>query len=320
MNELIYQQGGVLILDEPWPEQPTSATITIRTLNNAALSSMSNFADIEDEACTVDDLIITLPATNAGAKVFTPTETSGAIGDLTNDGYRMLLSRGGRKHYVRVAEYDSDGINVNSVRFSAAVPFAVSAGDSVYGLRVSYEVDWSSVTSTFVGQVKAVWKVTVGGVERKIVRIYDVVKQVLLNPATWSDVLAMRPDANDQLSEVSDKEVLVQRAWDTVKQDLYTLGIRFNLIVPDGSTTLKDAVVYQTLYNLTQHQSLPVPRSFEGQGEAYLDRLQRDKDRALSQLQMPVDENEDEIVSTRERGTSRKAVYFRSVLNKRQRT
>lgn len=317
MNELIYQQGGTLVLDEPWMAQPTSATITIRTPANQVLSTQSNFSDIEDEACELDDLRLTLPASNAGARVFSPTETIGDIPDLTSAGYRLLIDRGGRKYWTTVGEYDSDNINVTSFRVDSPMPFALVANDKAYGIRVSYDVDWSAVTSTFVGQVKAVWSVVVNSKTYRYVKIYDVVKQILPQPATWADVLAMRPDAGDQISEVTPREDIVARAWETVKQDLYTLGIRHNLIVPDGSTTLKDAVVYQTIYNLTQHQSLPVPKSFEGQGDSYLDRLQRDKDRAMSQLQFPVDDNQDEVISPFEK-TSRKGAYFRSPLNKRQ--
>jgi hypothetical protein len=49
VNELIYQQGGTLYLDEPWAAQPTAATITIRTLADKALSTLGGgFVDIED--------------------------------------------------------------------------------------------------------------------------------------------------------------------------------------------------------------------------------------------------------------------------------
>lgn len=318
MNELIYQQGGTLVLDVPFTSQPTSATITIRDLNNRVLSVLgTGFADLEAEDCEVDDMRLTLPATNVGARVVFPTETVGTVPDLTAPGYQLLIDRGGRKHWVAVGEYDTDGVNVTSFRVDSPLPFALQANDKAYGIRVSYDVDWTAVTATFVGQIKATWSVVAGGKTYRHVKIYDVVKQTLPAPATWADVLVMRPDAGDQISEVTVREAIVTRAWETVKQDLYTLGIRFNLIVPDGSTTLKDAVVYQALYNLVQHQSLPVPRSFEGQGDAYLDRLQRDKDRAMSQLQFPVDENQDEVISPSEK-TTRKAAYFRSPLNKRQ--
>lgn len=318
MNELIYQQGGTLVLDETWPSPPSVATITIRTLGNVALSSVSGLSDIEDEDCDLDDLVITLPASNTGARLFEPTETVGTIGDLTDPTYKMLLLRGGRKHYVKVSEYDSDTVNVNSIRFDAPVPFAISEGDQVFGLRVSYPVDWSAGTSTFVGQVKAIWSVTVNGVVHKRTKIYDVVKQTLGQPATWADVLALRPDAETQLGRIPNKEDLVTKAWDNIKQDLYTLGIRHNLIIADGSTTLRDAVVLQTLYNLTSHMGLNVPPSFAGLGSEYLDRLSRDKERALSLLQMPVDENEDEIIGAKETGINRRTVFFRSAYNHRQ--
>jgi hypothetical protein len=213
--------------------------------------------------------------------------------------------------------------------FTAATPGArrdadgrwvMRAGDTAKGIRVSYTVDWSAVTDTFVGQVKAIWKVTVGGVVQKVVKVYDVVKQVLPQPATWADVLALRPDADTQLAHIQDKERLVTQAWQTVVHDLYTMGIRHNLVIQDGSTTLRDATVLQTLYNLTAHSGLPVPRSYDGQGEAYMDGLRRDRERAYSMLQMPVDDNEDGVISRHEKDINRRAIFFRSRPYSRQRT
>lgn len=312
-NELIYQQGGTLHLDEMWTAQPTAATVTITTLANKALSTIdATFDDIAAETCTVDDLVLTLPASNPGAKLLSPSATAGTIGDLTSNGYRLLFNRGGRKYYARVDEYDTSIGAISSIRFDDGIPFAVKSGDFAYGIRVSYEVDWSTVTDSFTGQVKAVWNVTVGGGVQKVTKIYDVVKQVLPQPASWIDVLAIRPDADTQLAHIQDKEMLVTRAWQLVVHDLYTLGIRHNLIVQDGSTTLRDAVVLQVLYNLTAHAGLPVPVSYSGQGEAYLDNLRRDRERAYSLLQMPVDENEDGVVAKGEADINRRGIFFRS--------
>jgi len=282
----------------------------------------STFADITNVACTLDNLVLTLPASNEQARVLSPSATSGTIGNLTSPGYQLLINRGGRLYYTSVNEYDTNAspppTTVTSVRLDSPVPFAIKSGDYAKGIRVSYTVNWATVTETFTGQVKATWKVTVAGTVRKITKIYDVVKQVLLNPATWQDVLSMRPDVDTQLSHIADKQDLVNRAWETVKQDLYTMGIRYNLVVQEDSTTLRDAVVMQCLYNLTTHSNLPVPLAYTGQGEAYLDRLTRDKERFLSLLQMPVDENEDEVIASPEANHNRRTVFFRSAYNHRQ--
>lgn len=318
MNELIYQQGGTLYLDEPWSAQPSAATLTIRTLADKALSTLGGgFTDIEDETATCDNLVLTLPAANAGAKVIAPSATAGTVGALTSPGYKLLINRGGRLYYPKVDEYDGA---VTSLRFDDSIPFALKAGDTAKGIRVSYTVDWSAVTDTFVGQVKAIWKVTVGGVVQKVVKVYDVVKQILPQPATWADVLALRPDADTQLAHIQDKERLVTQAWQTVVHDLYTMGIRHNLVVQDGSTTLRDATVLQVLYNLTAHSGLPVPRSYDGQGAAYMDNLRRDRERAYSLLQMPVDDNEDGVIARHEKDINRRAIFFRSRPYSRQRT
>lgn len=318
MSELVYRQGGTLQLDEPFTSQPTSATITIRTLDNKALSTLdSTLVDIEDAVCDCDDLVLTFAAANEQARVLSPTATvAGTVPTMTSPGYRLLINRGGRIYFTQVNEFDTQvvlgDLEVTSIRLDSPIPFALKAGDTGRGIRVAYTVDWAAVTSEFSGQVKATWKVTVDGEVRKIVRIYDVVKQILFQPAVWADVLAVRPDADTQLSHVADKEQLVTAAWNTIKQDLYTLGIRHNLIISDEATTLRDAVVLQTLYNLTLHSGLPVPPSYNGLGDSYLDRLQRDRERAMSLLQMPVDENEDEIVSASEKQINRRSVFFRS--------
>lgn len=312
-NELIYQAGGMLVLDEPFLAQPSSATLTLLTMQGTALSNLgAGFADVDEESADVDNLILEMPATNAGAKVVVPTDTTGTIGDLTAPGYRMLINRGGRRHYSAVSEYDTSGADVTSIRFDPGLPFALKADDEVFGLRVSFDVDWSAVTSTFVGKIQGIWRVTVDGLVYVVARVYDVVKQTLPQPATWADVLDLRPDAQEHMSNVPNKETLVTKAWETVVQDLFSLGIRHNLVIQDGSTTLRDAVVFQTIYNLSVHQNLPVPRSFENQGDLYLDRLTRDKDRCLGQLSFPVDENQDGVISPSEIDRNRKAVYFRS--------
>lgn len=310
MNELIYQAGGTLYLDEPFEAQPSAATITITTLANQALTTIdSTFTDISAEAATVDNLVLTLPATNRGARVISPSGTAGSIGDITSPTYRLLINRGGRKHWVKVGEYDG---SVTSFRVDEGIDFDIKAGDTAKGVRVSYAVDWSAVTSTFTGQVKAHWSVTVAGVVHNIVKIYDVVRQVLKQPATWSDVLARRPDADNQVSEVRDKERLVRTAWEDIVQYLYNRGIRHNLVIPDGATTLRDAVVLQTLYNLTLHQSLPVPLAYSGQGEIYLEELKQDRNSILSQLMMPVDGDENFEITSIENNTRRGGVYMRS--------
>lgn len=310
MNELIFQAGGTLVLDEPWAAQPSEATFTLLTMQGQALSALGGgFTDISEEDATVDDLQITFPATNHGAKVITPSATAGTVGDITSNGYCLLIDRGGRKYWQMVSEYDLSGDDISSIRFDSGLPFALKVGDKGYGVRVSYAVDFSSVTSDYTGQLQAIWRVTVDGTVHVVKRIYDLVKQTLQQPATWADVLVLRPDAADHLSNIPNKEALVTKAWETVIQELYDLRIRHNLIVPDGSTYLRDAVVSQTIYNMVIHNDLPAPRIYENQGDAYLDRLLREKDKNLGRLSIPVDANQDSIISPSET-RSRRAVFF----------
>jgi hypothetical protein len=305
MNLLVAQQGGLLVLDEPFEDQPTAATLTLTTMDNQALTQIhASFTDIEDEACEVSDMILTLPASNRGARLFAPSATTGTVDDMTSTGYQLLLLRGGRRYFARVGEYDVDAGEVTSFMLDEGVDFAIKAGDYAKGVRVAFDVDWSAVTTdTFVGSVQALWKVTVNGRVLRIRRVYDVVKQVLLRQATWADVLARRPDADENMSGVRDKEKLVETAWDDVVRELYALGIRHHLLVPNTNTSLRDATVAQCLLNLTQHQSLPVPAAFMTQPDVYLDALRTDRQKALAGLSTtPMDKDQNMILSTREQG------------------
>lgn len=319
MNELLYQQGGNLVLDEKFTSRPVSATVTIHTMSDEVLSTIdSTFTDIEDATCVVDDLTLTLSASAKGARVFTPSATSGTITDLTDDGYRLLINRGGRKYFASVSEYDTDGTDVVSFRVDEGIDFIIQSGDYAYGLRVSYDVDWSAVTDDFTGRVKAIWAVTLDdGTISKIGKVYDCVKQVITKQATWADVVARRPDADIHLSEIRDKERLVDVAWDDIVTKLYNMGIRHNLIYPDYSTVLRDATVMQCLYNMVMHQGIPAPILFAAQGRDYTDWLHREISSILGQFLLPIDDNEDGILSRAEAGVNRRAVWFRSRTNRR---
>jgi hypothetical protein len=322
VNVLVAQQGGLLVLDEAFDDQPTAATVTLVTLDNQPLSRVNgSFTDIEDEVCNVSDMVLTLPASNRGCRLFVPTTTAGVVDDMVSPGYQLLINRGGRRYYARVGEYDTaaqqgggggtghghghngngSGLDVTSFMLDEGVDFAVKAGDTAKGIRVSYDVDWSAVTDeNFVGQVQALWKVTVNGRVQRIRRVYDVVKQILTRQATWADVLARRPDADENMSQVRDKEKLVITAWEDVVRELYTLGIRHNLLIPTTSTSLRDATVLQVIYNLTVHQSLAVPPSFMTQPDVYLDNLRSEKSKTLAMLAFPVDEDQNMVISSRE--------------------
>lgn len=321
-NVLLFQQGGTLYLDEALPDQPSLCTVTITQLDGQALSQIdSSFTDIEDEACDVADLVVVLPAKSAPWKLVTPTSYTGDIGDMTEEGRKFLLNRGGRKQWLRVSEYDvtvvegvdpePDVTTLTELRFDQGIDYNLKAGDTLKDVRCSFEVDWSAVTSDFVGRVKAVWSVTVGDVVRKITKIYDVVRQFLFPPATWQDVLELRPDADNELSQVPNKEVLVVKAWQDIVADLDTMGIRHNLIVADGSTVLRDATVIRCLINLVQHQNLPTPTGYIGQTDDYVDWLAAEKARILGKLQIPIDEDQDGNISVPEANKTKRQSWWR---------
>jgi len=325
MNELIYQVGGTLVLDEPFNSQPVSATISIHTMRDGALTVINNsFTAITDEVCVCDDLVLTLGASAKGARIFTPSATAGTIPNLTDESYRLLISRGGRIYFAHVSEYDTalddsaiPVLEVTTFRVDEGIDFPISAGDKAYGIRVSYDLDWTAVTADWAGQVKAIWTVTLtDGSVRRIGRVYDCVKQVLNKPATWADVVARRPDADSQMSEIRDKERFVDVAWDDIVTRLYNLGIRHNLVFPEYSTVLRDATVMQCIYNLTMHQGLPAPMLFLSQGQDYLSWLNHEINASLGQFLLPVDNNEDGELTAGETGVGRRGVWLRSRTNR----
>lgn len=311
-NVLIYQQGGTLYLDERLDAQPSAATVSITALDSRGLSSMDgSFPDISDEVCALDDLVLTLPAKQAPWKVVVPSGTTGTIGDMAAEGRKFLLNRGGRKMWVKVSEFDTSMGAVSEVRFDEGIDFALKTGDTLKGVRVSYTVDWSGNASTFTGQVKATWRVTVNGVVQVFVKLYDVVRQVLEQPATWADVLDLRSDADDQLSQVPNKERFVTQAWRDVVRDLYNMGIRHNLVIPDGNTVLKDVTVLQCIRNLVLFQGLSIPDGYIGQADDYIETLEMNRARYLGSLKIAVDQDEDGNLTTAEVSAPKRQAWFR---------
>lgn len=315
MPVLIYRQGGTLALDERLETQPSSCTFTLRTLQDAVLSTLhSSFDDVEAESATVDTLTLTLAATARNANQISVVATSGTgVSHLTSDGYRLLVvDVTGRKQWFRVNGVAMSGSNVETIYIDDRTDFALTAGSTAYAVRCSYAVDWSAVTATYTGEVKGTWKVTVGGVVRTFTKVYDIVRQELVQPASWSDVIALRPDADSQTSNILDKEDIVKVAWEHLIRDMRTMGMLHNLIVPDGSTGLRDALVYQTLYNLAKHQGLTVPPEYAAAPDMYRDELIRDRNQALSGLTQIMDLDEDGKLDADElSGISRQQVWFR---------
>lgn len=323
-NVLLFRQGGTLYLDEALPGQPSACTITLTSLNTNSLTSLGGgFVDVQDEECDVWDLVVALPAKSPPWKTVVPTSTTGTIGDMTAEGRRFLLNRGGRKRWVRVSEFDVgrtevidiEGTHiidiVTELRFDEGIDFALKVGDALKDVRCSYNVDWSGVTGDFVGRVKATWKVTVEGTVLTFVKVYDVVRQILFCPATWSDVLKLRPELDNEISQVADKEKLVIQAWEDIVVALGSMGIRHNLIVPDGSTILRDATVRQCIINLTQYHGLMTPAGYIGQTDDYIEMLEASKGAILNKFILPVDNDQNGLLSEQEQYGTKRQVWFR---------
>ena len=291
-NLLIARQGGTLHLDEMLPERPASALLTLTEVDRVA-SSTAPFPAVTDAVCTVDDFIAELPARISPWKTIAPTTNSGTVGDLTDKRRRLLLNRGGRRLYLVPNEVDTEpGDVVSLLRFDEGVDCTVKDGDLLCGVRCSYEVSLTGIE--FVGRIQAYWTVTgVSGTVYRFTHVYDSMRQEVGQPASWQDVLDLRPDADNELSQFASKEVFVRKAWDDICTQLRTYGVLHNLVIPNGSTALRDAVVYQTISNLFLFQNLAIPETFIGQGDDYQMHLERKIASYLSTFYMPVDYNQD---------------------------
>lgn len=309
-NLLITRQGGWIHLDEKLPAQPVSAKVSFQEVTMVA-ASQAPFPALGTQNAIVDDLVLTLPDRQHPWRTIQPATTTGTVGNLLAPRRRFLLDRGGRALYVRVSEYDTDGAgDVTNLRIDEGINFSVKDGDTLSGVRCSYYVDLTGIE--FIGTVKVDWEVTMpDGKVRIFSYTYDVMRQELGQPATWADVLRVRPDADNELSQVPDKEVIVEQAWEEIARDLYNMGIRHNLVVQDGSTVLRDAVVLQTILNLTMHQNLTIPQSYIGQGEDYSMHLERKISKALGQFFPPIDTNQDGTLTSSDNLGPRRQVWFR---------
>ena len=311
-KHLVYQQGGTLYLDEKFEAQPSAVTITLRTMGNDALSTLgTGFSDVEAVSATAESLSMTLAATNEGAKEVAVSADSGTpTTGMLDYSYRHLVENAeGRQAWPRVSGRTLDGGDVNKLIFDEGIPFDISAGDTAKSIRCSYAVNWSSVTATFNGRVQALWKVTVAGEVRKIKKIYDIVKQEFVQPAEWADVLARYPELSAKTGRRFDFERTVRQAWEDILRELSAMGVRANLIIPEGDYSLRDATVFQCLANLGR--SGIVPRVFDDSPEDYIELMEQEKQGALGQLTQFVDDDEDESLEYDEEDRARRAVWFR---------
>ena len=94
-------------------------------------------------------------------------------------------------------------------------------------------------------------------------------------------------------------------------RDLYNMGIRHNLLIPNSNTALRDATVAKCLYNLTVHMSMPVPVTFMTQPDIYLTTLEGEINRFLGRLAMPLDADQNMIIDAREQHINRRSVQLR---------
>jgi hypothetical protein len=309
-NLLITGQGGWLHLDEPLREPPVSATVSLRLVEEKRASNGA-FMPLFNEPCVLDDVRFVLPERLSPWRSVEPVSTSGLVGDLTDPRRRLLFLRGGRRLYLTPNEFDVDGNgDVVLLRFDEGIDVSARAGDTLSGIRCSYYVDLDGID--FVGRVQADWQVTLGsGETKRFTHVYDCMRQEIGQPATWRDVLAIRPDADNEMSQVKDKESLVRRAWEQVVERLQSLGIWHNLVIPDGSTSLRDAVVAQTILNMVMHQNLTVPEAFAGQGDYYIQHLERGIQAPLSSFSMPIDGDQDGEIRPGEVDRAARQVWFR---------
>lgn len=311
-NVLVYQQGGTLTLDEKLDAQPSAVTVSLRTLGNESLTTLgTGFVDVTDAAATAETLSLTLAATNEGAREVTVSATSGTpTSGMLDPGYRLLLtSSQGRQDWVRPDGRTIDGSDVTKLYLDSKLKFDLAAGDTAKSIRCTYAVDWSSVTSTYTGRIQVIWKVTVGGVVKTIIKVYDIVKQELVCPADETDLLDRQPWLQHKLAHQSALSRALRLGWEKVEQRLSNMGIRTNLIISDGDTNLRDATVWSALLVLAQAGHAPTHLQ-EDIGE-WIEMLEHEVITSLGPIRQFVDEDEDGALESGEEDQSRMTPYFR---------
>jgi len=315
MNVLLYQQGGTLYLDKPLEAQPSACTISIKSLGNDDLSEVgSTFDDIDDEDATAEDLSLTLGATTKGAREVAVSATSGEPNpDPFDENYRLLVTTAtGRVGWWKVDGRTLDDGDVTQLEFDQQIPFALAVGDLAKSVRCSYAVDWSGVTDTFSGRLQVFWKPTINGVQRTYREVVDIVKQLQSQPATWADVLEMHPSIQHSITNrVKDCESLVRKAWNQVQRKLWKMDVQaHDLVFLGGDDSLADAVIAQTMLNLT-HLNI-YPASKKDEPKEYQSELRLDIESALGLLtQAYLDANENLSLEAAETSVPLRQAFFR---------
>lgn len=292
-------------MDAPLEAKPTAGTFTLRTLDNGGLDSVG-LPLAEAIEVTIDDLDVTLSAANAGAYIVPVTSVVGALTACGDSDYKLLLKSGLRCAHVRVVDTVTDESDeITHLHMASGLPFEVKDGDKLTAVRVSVDIDWKEATdASFVGHLKGTWDLELGDDKCTMVLVYDIVRQVFKQPVTWVDVLDRRPDADTLVcgpSAEAGKERFVKKAWKDIERQLHDRGIGVHQIVPDAQITkVGEAVVLQTILNLVKHAGLSPPSTYIDDPMEYIAEVERDIDRVLLNIRMPVDFNEDNILSSEE--------------------
>ena len=319
MYLLVYQQGGTLYLDEPLGAQPTACTLTLTGRDGTALSSIdSSFSDVAASACTVETLSLTLAAANAGAREVAVTATAGTpVSGLDDRFYRLLITNtDNRKILVRVSGWETSGGDITNLKIDTGLPWDIAAGATAKSVRCTKAISWSAVTSTFTGSLMAVWRVTVDGAVKPIVKEVDVVRQVPLPPISWADVLDQRSDLNHFLGPHSNPERLVLEAWDRVLVRLMNIrttsgkSVLHTSLVDNGGPHLRQAAINELLMLLASQHNY-VPSAWEGDVDGYLDDMDSAQNRALA-ISNYADLDEDGLLSESEKAPVSRHIWFGS--------
>lgn len=279
--------GGRLYLDECFREQPVSATISIN-------SGYSSCPILIEDVAQCDTLVLDLAPTKRNAKRVDVVNTAGTgISSFHDPDFKLTVTYNGRYQWVRVSEFLEQPVgDVLYFCTDDSLDFEIGSegvGGKAFSTRCYYDLALAT-ENIYTGHIQVRWDVEfVSGDRTVVTRTYDVVKQHLHNPASWSDVLQLRPDADHQISRNINKDALVEHAWENLKTELRNRRIYHNLIIPDGYHILKDAVVAQTILNLTIQQGLALPVAFETDPAYYLENLKLQVRKALSDLHLPVD-------------------------------
>ena len=238
--QIVKARGGTI--GTLFPKRPSSATVTIKRYSNGDLDDTA----VEDSVATVHalELEVTADAVSlaSGNREIPSVEVTLVDDDIPTAGPREgdvieIASVAGRRSYVTTITevMITDATEVPALATIVVrdpLPFAVVAGDTLKGVRVSYTLTAAQVPRV-EQNFRAVFRATVAGAEMEREVIFDVGLRESYNPATVIDVKESWPDlAESEVIEWQNTGAApaLDSSWEDVCRKFFSVGKNPNRI------------------------------------------------------------------------------------------